>query len=100
MVENITDKNFEQKIKESCVVDFYADWCGPCKMLTPILESISNDIKDKKFYKINVDENQETAQKYGIKSIPATFIFKNGKVVKKIIGYKQKKALTEELNVN
>ena len=72
------------------LVDFYADWCGPCKMLAPVLEELKNEIK---IIKVNVDENEEVAMKYGVMSIP-TF-FKEGKSVHKMVGYASKEALLD-----
>lgn len=74
------------------LVDFYADWCGPCKMLAPILEELKDEIK---IIKINVDENDEVAMKYGVMSIPTLVFFKEGKEVHKMVGFSNKEALLD-----
>ena len=79
------------------VVDFYADWCGPCKMLSPILEEVSEDHQDIKFVKINVDENEELAAEFGIMSIPAVFMLKDGNIVNKFLGAQSKKVVEEQV---
>ena len=82
------------------VVDFYADWCGPCKMLGPVMETVSGKITDVNFYKVNVDESEEVAAKYGIMSIPAVFMFKNGKPIAKTVGFMPEEDLTSWVNNN
>ena len=72
------------------LVDFFADWCGPCKMLSPVLESIEGEFPTVQFVKVNVDENMEIADRYSIMSIPALFIFKDGELVNKAVGYMNK----------
>ncbi len=79
------------------VVDFYADWCGPCKMLSPILEEVSEDHQDIKFVKINVDENEELAAEFGIMSIPAVFMLKDGNIVNKFLGAQSKRVVEEQV---
>ena len=74
------------------LVDFYADWCGPCKMLAPVLEELKNEIK---IIKVNVDESEEVAMKYGVMSIPTLVFFKEGKLVHKMVGYSSKEALLD-----
>ncbi len=84
--------NFEKEINEQgiVIVDFFATWCGPCQMLSPILEDLSTNYK---VCKINVDENQELAREHGIMSIPTVFIYKDGKQINKFIGYKTKEEI-------
>ncbi len=89
MVTILNDNNFNEIISKSekkVVVDFFAEWCGPCKMMAPVFESISEKNTDVEFYKVNVDESPLTAQKYGIMSIPTIFVFKNGQPIKKQLG--------------
>ncbi len=86
-MEYINDNNFDEKIKLGRVlVDFYADWCGPCRMLSPVLEAFSKETEIS-IKKINVDNNEKTAKKYGVMSIPTLILFENGELVKKNTGY-------------
>lgn len=97
----LSSENFEKEVLNSeqpVLVDFYADWCGPCKMMAPIVEELANDLQGKaKVGKINVDENQDLAMEYGIMSIPTLMIFKQGKEVKRLLGVRSKSELLEEL---
>ena len=91
----VTSKNFKEEVsnfKGAIVADFYADWCGPCKMLSPLMEQMSIDNKDSnvKFIKINVDQEQELAGEYGVMSIPTVIFFKDGKKVSQRVGVSQK----------
>lgn len=93
MGENViefTDQNFESEVLQAdkpVVVDFWAEWCGPCKVIAPVIDELSEEYLDKvKFGKVNVDFNQQTAMKYGIRSIPSLLFFNNGSVVNQIIG--------------
>lgn len=81
-------------IKGVYLVDFYAEWCGPCKMLAPVLESIADKVN---IIKVNVDEHQELAVKYGVMSIPTLIVFKDGNLVKQMIGFRSKEQLLKEL---
>ena len=94
MEVKITTKNFNEEVLKSekpVLVDFWAIWCGPCKMIAPIIEDIAEEYSDKiKVGKINVDEEMELAMKYGITSIPTLLLFKGGEVVKKTLGYMSK----------
>ena len=89
-VGKVSDANFEAEVLKSSspvVVDFWAEWCGPCKMIAPALEEISGSVGEKvKIVKLNVDENPETAQKYGIMSIPTLMLFKNGELASRQVG--------------
>jgi len=103
MVITITDSNFDQEVlKESSMpvlLDFWAEWCGPCKMIAPVVEEISNEFNGRvKVGKVDVDSNQQISQQFGIFSIPTLIIFKNGVPVERIVGYQPKKMLIEKLN--
>lgn len=86
------------KDNTSVFVDFYADWCGPCKMVGPLVEELSNEMKDVKFVKVNVDNLPDVAQRYGIMSIPTLLAFKNGELVGNIVGFQPKEALAQLAN--
>ena len=95
----LTVENFENEVLKSdkpVLVDFWATWCGPCRMIAPIIEEIAHDYEGKlKVGKINVDEQEELAVKFGISSIPTLLLFKNGEVVKKTLGYMPKDAVVK-----
>jgi thioredoxin 1 len=97
----VTDADFEAEVLKSgkpVLVDFWAEWCGPCRMVAPILEEISAEHGDKlEIVKLNIDENPKVPQQYGIISIPALYVFKNGEVAHQIIGAKPKAALLRDL---
>lgn len=81
------------------LIDFYADWCGPCRMLSPIVEEIKNEYSDKvKVVKVNVDENPDIAGQYGVRSIPTLVVVKNGKVDKTMIGFRPKNEILKMLD--
>ena len=93
MVKEIKENEFENIVlnsKEKVLVDFYADWCGPCKMLRPILDSIASERSDKKIVSINVDDTDELTSKYGIISIPCLILFQDGKEISRSVGLKSK----------
>jgi len=92
LIEHLTAQNFAHKTKSGVVlVDFWADWCMPCKMMAPILNDVAAATEDKAtVYKLNVDEHQQVASKYGIRNIPTMILFRDGKEVERIIGVKQK----------
>lgn len=101
MAMQFTDQNFEGEVLKSdkpVLVDFWAAWCGPCQMMGPIIEELAKELEGKyKIGKLNVDENRETAGKYGIMSIPTLIIFKDGKEAKQLVGLQSKEGLKEEL---
>ena len=100
----VTDENFEKEVLQSklaTLVDFWAEWCGPCRMVGPIIEELAGEYIGKaKICKVNVDENPNTASKYGIRSIPSLLIFKNGSVVDQIVGAQPKDNIKAKLDVN
>lgn len=95
-----TDANFDTEVTkatEPVLVDFWAAWCGPCRIQGPIIEEIAKELTGAKIGKLNVDENPASAQKYNIMSIPSLLIFKGGEVVKQFVGVQSKETLTAEL---
>lgn len=101
-IVDVTDQGFEEKVlkvEKAVLVDFWASWCGPCKMAEPVLEELSEEYKDKvTFTKVNVDENPQTPQNYQVMSIPTTILFKDGKEVGRQIGFAGKQAFVDLLN--
>jgi thioredoxin 1 len=97
----VTDETFASEVLEHdkpIMVDFWAEWCGPCRAVSPILDAIASEHPDKlSIVKLDVDANPETALKYGITSIPAMYVFEKGEVVKRVIGAKPKPALEADL---
>jgi thioredoxin 1 len=98
-ITHATDQTFTNETGSGVVlVDFWAPWCGPCKMIAPVLEELDSEMGDKvKIVKLDVDDNQETAAKYGVMSIPTLLVLKNGEVVDKVIGFQPKEALAARL---
>ncbi|WP_227396682.1 thioredoxin [Jeotgalibacillus aurantiacus] len=99
-IAHATDQTFTEETKDGLVLaDFWATWCGPCKMIAPVLEELDADMGDKvKIVKLDVDENQETASKFGVMSIPTLVVFKDGEIVDKVVGFQPKEALEELLS--
>jgi len=101
MEKVFTDQNFEQEVLNSqkpVLVDFWAPWCGPCQMMGPIIEELAEELEGKVVVgKLNVDENPQMAQKYGVMSIPTLLIFKDGRVVEQFVGVQPKEVLKQVL---
>ncbi|MBY6035260.1 thioredoxin [Fictibacillus nanhaiensis] len=98
-IVNASDQTFNTETGEGLVLaDFWAPWCGPCKMIAPVLEELDQEVEEVKVVKLDVDENQETAGKYGVMSIPTLLVFKDGQVVDQVVGFQPKEALVELLN--
>lgn len=101
MATVVTDQNFADEVLKSklpVLVDFYAEWCGPCKMISPLVEEVAGEMKGKaNVFKLNVDESMNTAQTYGVMSIPTLIFFKDGKEVDRMVGAMPKDTMTEKL---
>lgn len=102
-VIEIKQNEFDEKVSNSdkkVLIDVYANWCGPCKMLSSIIDELSNEIDNINFYKLDIDKSEDIARRYGIMSIPTLLIFDNGELKEKIVGFKNKEELKEILNNN
>jgi thioredoxin 1 len=100
MAQILNSDNFTKEIEknEVTVVDFLATWCGPCKMLAPVFEELGNEMKEKaNFFKVDIDKSLEIAQQYGINTVPTMLIFKNGKVVDKLVGFVPKENIRSKV---
>jgi thioredoxin 1 len=99
-LKDVSDANFQAEVIESdkpVLVDFWAPWCGPCRVVAPVLEELAGERDDLRIVKLNVDENQQTAAQHGVLSIPTMILFKNGQVAKTIVGAYPKRKLQAEL---
>lgn len=92
---HLEKENFDELIKDKVVVDFFATWCGPCKMLGPVFEELSTEINDIKFIKVDIDEHEDLCRKYKVMSVPTLIVFDKGKEVKRNIGFIPKDRLKE-----
>ena len=100
-VVTITSNNFEEEVIKSQVpvlIDFWASWCGPCRMLSPVIEEIAGEVTDKKICKVNVDEQPELARRFGVMSIPTLVVMKNGELFKKSLGVQPKSSVMSMFN--
>ena len=101
-VYEFTDQNFETDVQESdlpVLIDFWAVWCGPCKAIAPVLEEIAKEYKGKiKVGKVDVDKNQDTASRYGVRSIPTLLLMKNGEIINQLVGAVPKSNITDILD--
>ena len=98
-VLKLNNDSFDEAVKDGRVlVDFYADWCGPCRMMAPILEAVSEERADLKAAKVNVDESSELAAKFGVMSIPTLVLLNDGDEIKRIVGARPKDALLQEID--
>ena len=96
MIRHLENKEqFNELIKDKVLVDFYAEWCGPCKMLSPILEEINNENENIKIIKVNIDDSKFLANYYQIQSIPTLILLKDGEFLNKMIGFRPKKIIEE-----
>lgn len=97
----VNSENFENDVRKSekvVLVDFYAEWCGPCKMLSPVLDQVSTEVEDVVIGKLNIDESLDIAKEFDVMSVPTMIIFKDGKEVDRLVGLRQKSQIIEAIN--
>mgnify|MGYP001560083293 CR=1 FL=1 len=94
---NLTKNSIEKELKGKIIIDFWADWCYPCKEMSPVFEEISKEVKGLKFAKMDVDEEPELASKFGVMSIPTFLLLKDGKEIKRFVGVMAKSSLKEKI---
>ncbi|MDX1623983.1 MAG: thioredoxin TrxA [Gemmatimonadota bacterium] len=103
-IHTVTDQSFDEDVRQAdtlTLVDFWADWCGPCKMIAPTIEELADEYEGRlKVCKLDVDENQRTAQEYAVRSIPSLLFFKDGEVVETVVGAVRKQRLEEVIEAN
>lgn len=100
MVKVLTLENFKEETKDGvCVIDFWASWCGPCRMLSPIIDELSEEHPEVKFFKVNVDEESDLAQAFGISNIPAVFKISGNTIIARHVGYAPKAAVAAALGL-
>jgi thioredoxin 1 len=94
-IVNVSDDSFKAEVESggTVLVDFWAPWCGPCKMIAPVLEELDKEVSNLKIAKVNVDDNPESASRFGVMSIPTLIVFKDGQPVDKVVGFQSKDAL-------
>lgn len=94
-IVNVSDESFKGEVESTgtVLVDFWAPWCGPCKMIAPVLEELDKEVSNLKIAKVNVDDNPESASRFGVMSIPTLIVFKDGQPVDKVVGFQSKDAL-------
>ena len=99
-IKHLNDENFEEETNKSnlVVVDFFATWCGPCRILGPILENVADEVKDVDIFKVDVDENEETAKNFGVMSIPTVVLLRDGKEVARNVGLMNYDSLLDFIN--
>ena len=101
MAQMLNNDNFNSSVETGvCVVDFFATWCGPCKMLSPILEQVADENPKAKILKVDIDDSMEIAEQYGIMSVPTLILFKDGAEVTRELGFRQKKQIIDLIEEN
>ena len=102
MVKEVNQKEFDELLQsgKAVVCDFWASWCGPCRMLAPVMEAVAEEFTEAEFVKVNVDENEELARRYGVTSIPFVAIFEDGNMKARSVGYLPEEQMKEFVNLN